>query len=156
VYTVGLNYDSADGECAENSAWGTPHFFMEMKNEKVFIHYDSKTDDYYWSPGAEHTIIGSGKGTYKDGKLEASLESNDTITGLGTDEQGAEVTGSIHAQATFSLTESEEFPFVWTTDKVTGSSSVNLPATRSRKGFTCTGTVKGVSIYPAFYFPLAR
>jgi hypothetical protein len=156
VYTVGINYDSADGKCAENSAWGTPHFFMEMKKEKVFIHYDSATDDYYWAPGAEHTITGSGKGTYIDGKVEASLESHDTITGLGADMNGVAVTGSVSAQASFTLTESTEMPFVFETINVTGSSNVNLPATTTRSGFTCTGTVKGVSVYPAFYFPLAR
>lgn len=56
MYTVGIKYDQADAKCAENSAWGTPQFFMDIKKDKVAIHYDSKTDDYYWSPGAEHTI----------------------------------------------------------------------------------------------------
>jgi hypothetical protein len=156
MYTVGLQYDSADAKCAENSAWGTPTSFMDIKKDKVAIHYDSKTDDYYWSPGAEHTIVAFGTGTFKDGKLEAALESTDTITGLGVDSSGAELTGSIQAQVSFTLTQSDEFPFAWTINKVSGSSTVDLPASKTRPGYSCNGTVKGVSLYPAHYFPLAR
>ena len=157
VYTVGIHFDQADAKCAENSAWGTPQLFMDLKNEHVYIHYDSKTDDYYWTPNAEHTITAEGKGTYTDNeKLDASLESSDTITGLGTDSKGEDQLGSVTARVTFSLTASPDTPFVWETKTITGSSSVELPTTTTRPGYTCNGTVKSLAIYPAYFFPLAR
>jgi hypothetical protein len=49
-------------------------------------------------------------------------------------------------------------PFYWDsgTGTVTGSASVNLPATASSVAYTCTAAVKSVFISSALDFPLAR
>ncbi len=148
MYTVGFQFEGSE-TCVEDSAWGSPQMFMELAGGQATLHYDSTTDDYYWHEGAEHTIVASGEGTYDTHTLTASASSIDTVDNGPTP-------GSISITAQFTLEASPDFAFVWNTTSVTGSSSVNLPATQTFDGYSCSGTVKGVSVNPALYFPISR
>jgi hypothetical protein len=157
VYSVSIAYDKTDATCVENSAWGTPNSTLEIKNDnsKATIHYNSATDDYYWQEGAEHTIVATGSGSILNGKLEADLESTDTIK-LGGDGKGNEVEGTVKLDLSFVMLPREGNPFYWDFVSAKGSSNVDLPATANKPAYSCSAAVKSVTLYPAYDFPLAR
>lgn len=154
MYTLGLQY-GGDDSCVQNSAWGTPRMFMDIKNNVVSIHYSSEKNDYYWNSESEHTMTATGDGLVNEGTLTASLQTQDTIANYGLNSANQPLSGSVSANAKLELTPRDEFRFYWD-GTATGSSSVDLPASPSRPAYACTGSVTGVSVYPAYYFPLAR
>lgn len=155
AYTLGVNYADGGSECAQNAAWGTPTAIMELNDGSVTIHYSSQADDYYWSENAEHTIVATGEGTYANGQLKGSMSSKDTIP-VGSAENGSAITGTITSQVQFNLELSADMPFTWQPVSASGTTVVDLPSTKDKKGFSCTATIEGVSVYPAYYFPLLR
>lgn len=154
VYSLGVRFNDPESECAQKASWGTPRSFMDVSSGSVTIHYDSKTDDYYWYDEAEHTIVASGMGSAGSDQISGTLNSTDTIR-LGVDANDQPVTGTIKTSADFVLTANPDLPFTWD-GTATGSSDINLPATKLQGAYSCTATVKEISISPAYYFPLTR
>ena len=154
AYSVGIEYDKTDATCRENAAWGTPTSVMEVaKDNKVTIHYDSSTDDYYWSEHAEHTMKAAGAGKLTGDKLEAGFQSTDVIK-LGADAKGTPVTGTVNLDVSFVVTRRPDNPFYWDAVSVKGTANVDLPATANKPAYSCSAAVKSVFIQPALVFPL--
>ena len=154
TYAVSVIFNDSESECAQYASWGTARAFMDVSTEGVTIHYDSKTDDFYWNEEAEHTIVASGMGNAGSGQINATMSSTDNIR-LGIDTNYQPVIGTIKTSVNFILTASPDYPFVWDST-ATGSSEINLPATKLQDAYSCTATVKSVSVSSSYYFPIAR
>lgn len=154
VYALDVNFNDSGSECAQKASWGTPRAYLDVTSGGVTIHYDSKADDYYWYDEAEHTIVAAGMGSTASGQMNGTMNSTDTIR-LGVDANDLPVTGTIQTSANFVLTADPDIPFQWN-GTATGSSDINLPATKLQPAYSCTATVKEVSISPAYYFPITR
>lgn len=155
AYTIDVEFDAqSDQKCAQESDWGTAPYRMKINKDKVTIGYNSAVDDPNWiGYVSEHTIGASGSGAIEKGVLKASFESNDVVKEVN-DAKGNPVFGQVVVNVSFSLSPNPSIPLWWDVLTVKGTSSVDLPPTFEFAGYSCSGTVSGLYVYPHFDFPV--